>query len=179
MRPWLNLSNGPTRARCCPYNGYMAKKWTFICIAYLQGVVLVMSAARAEELGLEPMVRIVAHNTHAQNPGAFTTAPIESMQKLVDKARWNVEDVDLFEINEAFAMVTMMAMDELALPHDKVNVNGGACALGHPLGASGARILVTLLHALKQRKKTRGVASLCIGGGEATSIAIEMLGTKT
>lgn len=140
---------------------------------------LVMSAARAEELGLEPMARIVAHTTHAQNPGAFTTAPIESMKKLMDKAQWNVEDVDLFEINEAFAMVTMMAMDTLGLPHDKVNVNGGACALGHPLGASGARILVTLLHALKQREKTRGVASLCLGGGEATSIAVEILGTKT
>ncbi|MCL4104108.1 UNVERIFIED_CONTAM: hypothetical protein GTU68_034970 [Idotea baltica] len=140
---------------------------------------LVMSAARTEELGLEPMARIVAHDSHAQAPGAFTTAPIESMKKLMDKAQWNVEDVDLFEINEAFAMVTMMAMDALGLPHDKVNVNGGACALGHPLGASGARILVTLLHALKQREKTRGVASLCIGGGEATSIAVEILGRKT
>ena len=138
-----------------------------------------MSAARAEALGLEPMARIVAHTTHAQNPGAFTTAPIASIQKLLNKAGWNVEDVDLFEINEAFAMVTLIAMDALGLSHDKVNVNGGACALGHPLGASGARILVTLVHALKQREKTRGVASLCIGGGEATSIAVEILGTKT
>jgi acetyl-CoA C-acetyltransferase len=140
---------------------------------------LVMSAARAKELGLDPMARIVGHTSHAQQPGAFTTAPIKSMQKLMDKTQWSVEHVDLFEINEAFAMVTMVAMDALGLPHDKVNVNGGACALGHPLGASGARILVTLLHALKQREKTRGVASLCIGGGEATSIAVEMLGTKT
>jgi acetyl-CoA C-acetyltransferase len=140
---------------------------------------LVMSAARAKELGLDPMARIVRHTSHAQQPGAFTTAPIKSMQKLMDKTQWSVEHVDLFEINEAFAMVTMVAMDALGLPHDKVNVNGGACALGHPLGASGARILVTLLHALKQREKTRGVASLCIGGGEATSIAVEMLGTKT
>jgi acetyl-CoA C-acetyltransferase len=123
---------------------------------------LVMSAARAEELGLEPLAKIVAHTTHAQKPGAFTTAPIASMQKLLEKAQWNVKDVDLFEINEAFAMVTMMAMEALELSQDKVNVNGGACALGHPLGASGARILVTLLHALKQREKTRGVASLCI-----------------
>ncbi|MFT5334097.1 MAG: acetyl-CoA C-acetyltransferase [Halioglobus sp.] len=140
---------------------------------------LVMSAAKAKELGLDPMARIVAHTTHAQHPGSFTTAPIVSMRKLMDKAQWNVEDVDLFEINEAFAMVTMMAMEALALAHDKVNVNGGACALGHPLGASGARILVTLVHALKQREKTRGVASLCLGGGEATSIAVEMLGSKT
>ncbi len=140
---------------------------------------LVTSATRAAELGLEPMARIVAHATHAQQPAAFTTAPIESLRKLLDKARWNVEEVDLFEINEAFAMVTMMAMDALGLSHDKVNVNGGACALGHPLGASGARILVTLLHALRHREQTRGVASLCIGGGEATALAVEMLGRET
>jgi acetyl-CoA C-acetyltransferase len=135
---------------------------------------VLMSAERAGQQGLKPLARIVAHATHAHEPEWFTTAPVGAMQKVLDKAGWQVADVDLFEINEAFATVTMAAMKELDIPHEKVNVNGGACALGHPIGASGARILVTLIHALKKRGLKRGVASLCIGGGEATAIAIEL-----
>lgn len=136
---------------------------------------ILMSAERAGQQGLKPLARIVAHATHAQEPEWFTTAPVGAMQKVLDKAGWQVADVDLFEINEAFATVTMAAMKELDIPHEKVNVNGGACALGHPIGASGARILVTLIHALKKRGLKRGVASLCIGGGEATAIAVELV----
>lgn len=123
---------------------------------------------------LTPLAKIIGHTTFAHEPEWFTTAPVSAIQKLMTKLDWNVEDVDLFEINEAFAVVTMAAMEELNIPHDKVNVNGGACALGHPIGASGTRILVTLLYALKQRGLKRGIASLCIGGGEATAIAIEI-----
>lgn len=136
---------------------------------------LLMTSSRASALGLKPIARVVAHATHAQQPSEFTLAPIDSIRKLLSKAGWSLDDVDLFEINEAFAMVTMLAMKGLGISHDRVNVNGGACALGHPIGASGARIVVTLLHALKRLGKKRGVASLCIGGGEATSIAVEML----
>jgi|TARA_R100001509_G_scaffold159188_1_gene125273 acetyl-CoA C-acetyltransferase len=136
---------------------------------------VVMSAQRARSLGLTPLARMVGHVTCAGAPGAFTTAPIDSIHKLLANIGWTVDSIDLFEINEAFAMVTMMAIDELGLDHACVNVHGGACALGHPIGASGARILVTLLHALKRQGKYRGVASLCIGGGEATSVAVEML----
>jgi acetyl-CoA C-acetyltransferase len=136
---------------------------------------LLMSADKAKALGLQPLARIVAHATHAQHPSEFSIAPIDSMRKVLAKAGWTVDEVDLFEINEAFAMVVLLAMQGLNISHDKVNVNGGACALGHPIGASGARILVTLMHALKRLGKRRGVASLCIGGGEATSVAIEML----
>ena len=136
---------------------------------------MLMSAGQAEQRGLAPLARIVAHATHSQEPEWFTTAPVGAMQKLFDKTGWSVDDVDLFEINEAFAVVTMAAMKELNLPHEKVNINGGACALGHPIGASGARILVTLIHALKQRGGRRGMASLCIGGGEATAVAVEIL----
>jgi len=136
---------------------------------------VVASASKAEELGLKPIARIVAHTTHSQEPEWFTTAPVGAISKLLDKTGWKVEDVDLFEINEAFAVVAMAAMKELNLPHDKVNVHGGATALGHPIGASGARILVTLIGALKQRGGKRGIASLCIGGGEATAMAIELL----
>jgi acetyl-CoA C-acetyltransferase len=136
---------------------------------------VVMSASKARELGLSPLAKIVGHANHAQKPGDFTTAPIGSLQKLMEKVGWSLDTVDLFEINEAFAMVTMLAISELGLDHQKVNVNGGACALGHPIGASGARILVTLLYALKRMGKAKGVASLCIGGGEATSIAVELL----
>ena len=114
------------------------------------------------------------HSRHSQAPGEFTTAPIGAIRKLFDKTGWSVADVDLYEINEAFAMVTMMAIDDLGLGHAKVNVNGGACAQGHPIGSTGSRIIVTLMHALKQRGKKRGVASLCIGGGEATAVAVEM-----
>jgi acetyl-CoA C-acetyltransferase len=125
-------------------------------------------------LGLKPIAKIVAHTTHAQEPNLFTTAPVFAMQKLFAKTGWSAESVDLYEINEAFAVITMAAMHDLKLPHDKVNVHGGACALGHPIGASGARILVTLLGALKKYGKQRGVASLCIGGGEAVALAVEM-----
>jgi len=125
--------------------------------------------------GLKPVARIVAQASHAGEPRWFTTAPVGAIQKVLKAANWRTEDVDLFEINEAFACVAMIAMRDLGLPHGKVNVNGGACALGHPIGASGARILVTLLAALEKRGLKRGVASLCIGGGEATAVAVERL----
>ena len=136
---------------------------------------VLMRASKAAALGLKPVAKIVAHTTHAQEPNLFTTAPVFAMQKLFAKTGWRAESVDLYEINEAFAVVTMAAMHDLNLPHDKVNIHGGACALGHPIGASGARILVTLLGALKKHGKQRGVASLCIGGGEAVALAVEML----
>lgn len=129
---------------------------------------------RESEAGDRPIrARIRSHGTHAQEPAMFTTAPIPAIQKALDKAGWSVEDVDLWEINEAFAVVPMAAMRELNLPRDKVNVNGGACALGHPVGASGARIIVTLLHEMERRDVKKGVASLCIGGGEGTAVTIE------
>lgn len=136
---------------------------------------VLMTASEAARRGLKPLARLVAHATHAQEPGLFTTAPVGAMRKLLARTGWTVGDVDLFEINEAFAVVTMVAMQELGLPHDKVNVHGGACALGHPIGASGARVMVTLLSALRQHGGKRGVASLCIGGGEATAVALELL----
>ncbi|WP_281492493.1 acetyl-CoA C-acyltransferase [Lacimicrobium sp. SS2-24] len=136
---------------------------------------MVMRESVAQQKGLTPLARIVGHSTHSIEPENFTVAPVGAMQKLLDKVNWQTSDVDLFEINEAFAMVTMLAIKQLELDAEKVNVNGGACALGHPIGASGARILVTLLHALKNRGLKKGIASLCIGGGEATAIAVEML----
>ena len=132
-------------------------------------------ASTARQLGAQPLARIVGHSTHAQAPNWFATAPVGAVQKLLAKTGWSVQDVDLWEINEAFAVVPMALMAELSIPHEKVNVNGGACALGHPIGASGARILVTLLHALQARGGKRGIATLCIGGGEATALAIELL----
>ena len=135
---------------------------------------VLMRASTAKAKGLTPLARIVGHATHARAPEWFTTAPIGAMQSLFKRTGWSVNDVDLFEINEAFAVVTMAAMQDLGLDHAKVNVHGGACALGHPVGASGARIIVTLMAALKRYGKTRGVASLCIGGGEATAVAIEL-----
>jgi acetyl-CoA C-acetyltransferase len=136
---------------------------------------VMMRASTAARLGVKPIARVVGHTTFAQEPAKFTTAPIGALRKLFDKNGWRAHDVDLYEINEAFAVVTMAAMKEHGLPHDKVNVNGGACALGHPIGASGARILVTLLGALRHRGLKRGVASLCIGGGEATAMGIELV----
>ncbi|MCB4436540.1 thiolase family protein [Alteromonas sp. McT4-15] len=136
---------------------------------------VVMSESKANALGLAPLARVVAHATHSIEPENFTVAPVGAMEKVLDKAGWQKEDVDLFEINEAFAMVTMLAIKKLGLDAEKVNVKGGACALGHPIGASGARILVTLLHALKQRGGKKGIASLCIGGGEGVALAVEML----
>ncbi|OSZ63855.1 acetyl-CoA C-acyltransferase [Hydrogenophaga sp. IBVHS2] len=132
-------------------------------------------ASTAQALGAKPLARIVGHTTHAQEPNWFTTAPVFATQKLLQATGWSVADVDLWEVNEAFAVVPMALMAELKVPHERVNVNGGACALGHPIGASGARILVTLIHALKARGGKRGVATLCIGGGEATAMAIELL----
>jgi acetyl-CoA C-acetyltransferase len=135
---------------------------------------VMMRRSTAEKRGLVPIAVVVGHSTHAQEPAWFTTAPVAAIRKLLEKTRWKTNDVDLYEINEAFAVVTMAAMKEHNLPHDKVNVHGGACALGHPIGASGARILVTLIGALRKRGGKRGVASLCIGGGEATAMAIEL-----
>ncbi|MBI2313229.1 MAG: acetyl-CoA C-acetyltransferase [Betaproteobacteria bacterium] len=136
---------------------------------------VLMKRSEAEKRGLQPLAVIVGHATHAQEPAWFTTAPVGAMKKLFARTGWNKDQVDLYEINEAFAVVTMAAMQELGLPHDKVNVHGGACALGHPIGASGARIIVTLLAALEKYGLKRGVASLCIGGGEATAMAVERL----
>jgi acetyl-CoA C-acetyltransferase len=135
---------------------------------------VMMRRSTAEKLGLKPLAVVVAHSTHSQEPGWFTTAPVGAIKKLYEATGWSASKVDLYEINEAFAVVTMAAMKEHGLPHDKVNIHGGACALGHPIGASGARILVTLIGALKKTGGKRGVASLCIGGGEATAMAIEI-----
>lgn len=136
---------------------------------------VMMRESTANELGLTPIARVLGHATHAQEPNLFTTAPIGAMQKLFKKTGWTAADVDLYEINEAFAAVPMAAMRDLDIPHSKVNVHGGACALGHPIGASGARIIVTLLGALKRSGGKRGVAALCIGGGEATAMAVELV----
>jgi acetyl-CoA C-acetyltransferase len=136
---------------------------------------VMMTESTAKRLGLKPLARIVGHAMHAQEPEWFTTAPVGATQKLLAKTGWKVADVDLWEVNEAFAVVPMALMKELNVSHDIVNVNGGACALGHPIGASGARIMVTLLHALKARGGKRGIATLCIGGGEATAVALELV----
>lgn len=136
---------------------------------------VLMRESTAKKLGCKPLAKIVSHATHAQEPEWFSTAPIGATEKALTKAGWQVGDVDLWEINEAFAVVPMALMHDLKVPHEKVNVNGGACALGHPIGASGARIMVTLIHALKARGLRKGLATLCIGGGEATAVALEIL----
>ena len=136
---------------------------------------VMMRASTAAKLGCKPLAKIVSHAVHAQEPNWFATAPVGAVNKALAKAGWAVNDVDLWEVNEAFAVVPMALMHDLQLSHDIVNVNGGACALGHPIGASGARIMVTLIHALKARGKTKGLATLCIGGGEATAVALELL----
>jgi acetyl-CoA C-acetyltransferase len=136
---------------------------------------ILMTAANAKKRGIKPLARIVAHASNAHAPEWFTTAPVDAIRKVMDKAGWKQSDVDLYEINEAFAVVAMAAIAELELNPEQVNIHGGACALGHPIGASGARILVTLIHALKHEGKKRGVATLCIGGGEATAMAIELV----
>ena len=136
---------------------------------------VLMKESLAKEKGLAPLARIVAHSTQSQHPSEFTLAPVGAMETLFNKTGWKAEDVDLFEVNEAFAMVTMLAMQKHNIPHEKMNVHGGACALGHPVGSSGSRIILTLIHALKKYGKTRGVASLCIGGGEATAMALEII----
>ncbi len=137
--------------------------------------VVLMRQSEAQKRGLNPLARIIGHSTHARKPAEFTIAPVTAMKTLLNKVDWTVDDVDLFEINEAFAVVTMAAIKELALDESKVNVHGGACALGHPIGTSGTRIVVTLIAALQKYGKTKGVASLCIGGGEATAMAIELV----
>lgn len=136
---------------------------------------VLMRSSTAQQLGSQPLARMVAHAVHAQAPNWFATAPVGAVHKVLAKAGWAVTDVDLWEVNEAFAVVPMALMHELGLSHDIVNVNGGACALGHPIGASGARIMVTLIHALQARGLKKGVATLCIGGGEATAVALELL----
>lgn len=140
---------------------------------------IITRLSKAKELGLKPLAIIKAHATHSQDPAWFTTAPVSAIQNVLAKANWKLSEVDLFEINEAFAVVTMVAMHDLKLPLDKVNVFGGACATGHPIGASGARIVVTLINALKQLGKTKGIAALCIGGGEATAMAVELASFNT
>jgi len=137
--------------------------------------IVIASESAAQAAGLKPLARLVSYASHAQAPEWFTTAPAPSMQKAIERAGWNVADVDLFEINEAFACVAMAAMRDLGLNHDRVNVNGGACAMGHPVGATGARLITTLLHALRKRGLRRGVASQCIGGGEACAVTIELI----
>jgi acetyl-CoA C-acetyltransferase len=134
---------------------------------------VLMRASTAEALGLEPVARITGHGAHAHEPGLFTTAPVPAMKKALARAGWSIGDVDLFEVNEAFAVVAMIAQREFGIDRERLNVNGGACALGHPIGASGARILATLLAALEARGERRGLASLCIGGGEAVAMAVE------
>jgi len=136
---------------------------------------ILLSEEEANKRGIKPLARIVAHATQAQEPEWFTTAPVGAISAVLKKAGWNVADVDVFEVNEAFAVVAMAPIKELGIPHEKINVHGGACALGHPIGASGARLVVTLIHALKKKGGKRGVASLCIGGGEATALAIELV----
>ncbi|WCM28171.1 acetyl-CoA C-acyltransferase [Sphingomonas sp. QA11] len=132
-------------------------------------------ASIAEKLGLDPIARIIAHGAHAHAPSLFTTAPVFAMRKTLEKAGWSADEVDLFEVNEAFAVVAMIAMRDLGISHDRLNIHGGACALGHPIGASGARVLATLLSALQTTGGKRGIASLCIGGGEATAMAVELM----
>ncbi|SFB79725.1 acetyl-CoA C-acetyltransferase [Marinospirillum celere] len=136
---------------------------------------VLMRESEAQKRGLKPKARIVAHATNSREPSEFTLAPIGSIEKVLEKAGWKLDEVDLFEINEAFAVVTLLAMDGLGIPHEKTNIYGGACAQGHPIGSTGSRILVTLMHALEQEGKKKGVASLCIGGGEATAVAIELI----
>lgn len=136
---------------------------------------LLARASVAEARSLTPMARIIGHASHAEEPKWFSRAPVGAIRKLLEKAGWTIDGVDLFEVNEAFAVVALIAMHDLGIPHDKLNVHGGACALGHPIGASGARIIVTLINALKQRGLKRGVAAVCIGGGEATAVAVEIV----
>ncbi|MBB3140148.1 acetyl-CoA C-acyltransferase [Halomonas organivorans] len=136
---------------------------------------ILASRAAAERAGAKPIARMLGHSTHSRHPSEFTIAPVGAIEKLMTRLGWGVGDVDLFEINEAFAVVTLIAMDDLGLPHDKVNVFGGACAQGHPIGSTGSRIIATLIHALRQRGGKRGIASLCIGGGEATAVAVELV----
>lgn len=179
----VSIDEGPAKARLDKIAGLRPafKKDGTITAASSSSIndgaaaLVLMRESTASALGCKPLAKIVAHAMHAQAPEWFSTAPVGATEKVLKKAGWKVEDVDLWEINEAFAVVPMALMHDLKVPHDRVNVNGGACALGHPIGASGARILVTLIHALKGRGKTKGLATLCIGGGEATAMAIELV----
>lgn len=179
---WVNQDEGPFRSnpQKIPHlkpafrEGGTVTAANSASISDGAAALMLMRASEAEKRGLEPLATIVGFKTHSQAPALFTTAPVGAISKLLDHVGWSVQDVDLFEINEAFAVVVMAAMQELKLPHEKVNVHGGACVLGHPIGASGARILVTLIHALRQRSLKRGIAALCIGGGEATAMAVEI-----
>lgn len=178
----VNADEGPTTARPekIPQLKPAFKKDGTVTAANSSSIsdgaaaLVLMRRSHAEQLGLTPLATIVGHATHSHTPALFTTAPITAINKLLTKIQWDINTVDLYEINEAFAVVTMAAMKELNLPADKVNIHGGACVLGHPIGASGARILVTLIHALKTHGLKRGVAALCIGGGEATALAVEL-----
>ena len=179
----IDADEGPLKAKLDKIPGLRAafKKDGTITAASSSSIndgaaaLVLMRESKARELGLTPLAKIVGHATFAQEPNLFTTAPVDAMKKLFAKTGWSAKEVDLFEINEAFAVVPMAAMHELDIAHAKVNIHGGACALGHPIGASGARIIVTLIGALKKTGGKRGVASLCIGGGEATAMAIEMM----
>ena len=162
MRPAFKKDGSVTAANYSPISGGAA-------------ALVLTRLSIAEEMGLKPLAKLCAHTTNSHEPEWFTTAPVGAIKKLLDKVGWTKDDVDLYEINEAFATVTMAAMKELDLPHEKVNVHGGACALGHPIGASGARIIVTLLSAMQTYGKSKGVAGICIGGGEATAVALELM----
>jgi len=169
-----NLEKSPTLKPAFRKDGTVTAA-TSSSISDGAAALVMMRESTARELGVTPIARVVAHATHSQEPQWFTTAPVGAIARLYQKTGWHTADVDCFEINEAFAVVAMAAMREHGLPHDRVNVHGGACALGHPIGASGARLIVTLLGALRARGGRRGVASLCIGGGEATAVAVELL----
>ncbi|WP_455385437.1 thiolase family protein [Acidihalobacter prosperus] len=170
-----NLDKIPSLRPAFRKNGGTITAATSSSISDGAAALVLMSADEAARRGLTPLARIAGHASHAQEPEWFTTAPVGAIGKLLQRTGWSADEVDLFEINEAFAVVTMAAMHDHGIAHDKVNVNGGACALGHPIGASGARILVTLLHAMAAREARLGIASLCIGGGEATAVAVERL----
>ena len=169
----VNVDKIPTLKAVFRKNGTVTPA-TSSSISDGAAAMVLMLRSEADKRGVKPLAKIVAHATHAQEPNLFTTAPVGAIRKVLDKAGWTSKDVDLWEVNEAFAVVTMAAMRDIDIPHDIVNVNGGACALGHPIGASGARIVVTLIHALQKHGLKKGVAALCIGGGEATAMAIEL-----
>lgn len=169
----VNIDKVPTLKPAFRKNGTVTPA-TSSSISDGAAALVLMRRSVAEKRGITPLATIVAHATHAQEPNLFTTAPVGAIKKVLEKSGWNSKDVDLWEVNEAFAVVTMAAMRDIDIPHDIVNINGGACALGHPIGASGARIVVTLIHNLMQKGLKKGVASLCIGGGEATAMSVEL-----
>jgi acetyl-CoA C-acetyltransferase len=170
----VNIDKIPTLRPAFAKDGTVTAA-TSSSIADGASALILMTAAEAENKGLQPLATLVGHSSFAHEPAWFTTAPVSAIKSLHDKLGWSPDNVDLYEVNEAFAVVTMAAMRDVGLDHDKVNVNGGACALGHPIGASGARITTTLLYALKARGLKRGIASLCIGGGEAVAVGVELI----